>query len=452
MTVLWVLIGLLVGAAGAVLAYRPVLRRFSLERETWRQEAVQREEQVGTLRDQLSGQAVQLTEAAVRQATLAEKLAARDEALARQKEELTALQERQRVEFKNLAAEILEEKSNQFKQTNRESLELLLKPFRDNIEGFRKKVEEVYEKEAQQRFSLKEEIRHLNEMNLRMSQEANNLTAALKGNSKVQGDWGEMILETILDSSNLIKGVHYQTQENIKDNETGANLRPDVILNLPEGKQIVIDSKVSLTAYVTYSETDAPEAQQRAVKEHVRSVRSHIAELAGKSYQTLLNGQNKSVSPDFVIMFIPNEPAFLAAMQHDSAIWSDAYERKVIISSPTNLFALLKLVDDLWRRNEQSRNQEQIIKYGTTLYEQFVAFAASLEGVGQALDLARAKYDDAYKRLHTGNNNIVRTGERLRRLGLPTAKRPSRRLLDETDGLDAEEELPAAGDGGHDRQ
>ena len=180
MTVLWVLIGLLVGAAGAVLAYRPVLRRFSLERETWRQEAAQREEQVGTLRDQLSGQAVQLTEAAVRQATLAEKLAARDEALTRQKEELTALQERQRVEFKNLAAEILEEKSNQFKQTNRESLELLLKPFRDNIEGFRKKVEEVYEKEAQQRFSLKEEIRHLNEMNLRMSQEANNLTAALK--------------------------------------------------------------------------------------------------------------------------------------------------------------------------------------------------------------------------------------------------------------------------------
>ena len=210
MTVLWVLIGLLVGAAGAVLAYRPVLRRFSLERETWRQEAAQREEQVGTLRDQLSGQAVQLTEAAVRQATLAEKLAARDEALARQKEELTALQERQRVEFKNLAAEILEEKSNQFKQTNRESLELLLKPFRDNIEGFRKKVEEVYEKEAQQRFSLKEEIRHLNEMNLRMSQEANNLTAALKGNSKVQGDWGEMILETILDSSNLINPGEYQ--------------------------------------------------------------------------------------------------------------------------------------------------------------------------------------------------------------------------------------------------
>ncbi|WP_279123755.1 DNA recombination protein RmuC [Alistipes indistinctus] len=439
MTVLWVLIGLLVGAAGAVLAYRPVLRRFSLERETWRQEAVQREVQVGTLRDQLSGQAVQLTEAAVRQATLAEKLAARDEALARQKEELTALQERQRVEFKNLAAEILEEKSNQFKQTNRESLELLLKPFRDNIEGFRKKVEEVYEKEAQQRFSLKEEIRHLNEMNLRMSQEANNLTAALKGNSKVQGDWGEMILETILDSSNLIKGVHYQTQENIKDNETGANLRPDVILNLPEGKQIVIDSKVSLTAYVTYSETDAPEAQQRAVKEHVRSVRSHIAELAGKSYQTLLNGQNKSVSPDFVIMFIPNEPAFLLAMQQDSALWSDAYNRKVIISSPTNLFALLKIVDDLWKRDGQSKNALAIATEGANLYDKFVGFSETLLDLGRSLGAATGKYEQAMNQLKTGRGNLIRRAERLRELQVKASKSLPAQLEDyDADGPDGE--------------
>ena len=439
MTVLWVLIGLLVGAAGAVLAYRPVLRRFSLERETWRQEAAQREEQVGTLRDQLSGQAVQLTEAAVRQATLAEKRAARDEALARQKEELTALQERQRVEFKNLAAEILEEKSNQFKQTNRESLELLLKPFRDNIEGFRKKVEEVYEKEAQQRFSLKEEIRHLNEMNLRMSQEANNLTAALKGNSKVQGDWGEMILETILDSSNLIKGVHYQTQENIKDNETGANLRPDVILNLPEGKQIVIDSKVSLTAYVTYSETDAPEAQQRAVKEHVRSVRSHIAELAGKSYQTLLNGQNKSVSPDFVIMFIPNEPAFLLAMQQDSALWSDAYNRKVIISSPTNLFALLKIVDDLWKRDGQSKNALAIATEGANLYDKFVGFSETLLDLGRSLGAATGKYEQAMNQLKTGRGNLIRRAERLRELQVKASKSLPAQLEDyDADGPDGE--------------
>lgn len=441
MTVLWVLIGLLVGAAGAVLAYRPVLRRFSLERETWRQEAAQREEQVGTLRDQLSGQAVQLTEAAVRQATLAEKLAARDEALARQKEELTALQERQRVEFKNLAAEILEEKSNQFKQTNRESLELLLKPFRDNIEGFRKKVEEVYEKEAQQRFSLKEEIRHLNEMNLRMSQEANNLTAALKGNSKVQGDWGEMLLETILDSSALIKGIHYETQYNIKDAE-GHNLRPDVVLHLPEKKDIVIDSKVSLTAFVGYTSAETEEERRRCLAAHTASVRQHVNELGRKEYQRLLN------SPDFVIMFIPNEPAFLAALQNDAAIWSDAYDKKVIISSPTNLFALLKLVADLWKYNDQDKNTRDIAACGLKLYEQLVAFTGSLEGVGTALDKARDAYDDAYKRLCTGNDNIIRVGERLRRTArLQTKKQHSARTL-ESAGEDDLPGIPATEAGG----
>ena len=350
-----------------------------------------------------------------------------------------------RVQFRNLANDILSEQTRHFKETNREALDLLLKPFKENIADFRTRVEQIYSTEREQHGELKGELKNLMELNRRITAETTNLTNALKGNSKVQGDWGEMILSTILDNSNLIRGVHYDCQVTIKDDE-GNNQRPDVVLYLPEGKRIVIDSKVSLTAYVEWVGAEEEAARTRYLAAHVASVRQHVNELSRKEYQRLLE------SPDFVIMFIPNEPAFLAAMQHDSAIWSDAYERKVIISSPTNLFALLKLVDDLWRRNEQSRNQEQIIKYGTTLYEQFVAFAASLEGVGQALDLARAKYDDAYKRLHTGNNNIVRTGERLRRLGLPTAKRPSRRLLDEADGLDAEEELPAAGDGGHDRQ
>ena len=349
------------------------------------------------------------------------------------------------MQFRNLANDILSEQTRHFKETNREALDLLLKPFKENIADFRTRVEQIYSTEREQHGELKGELKNLMELNRRITAETTNLTNALKGNSKVQGDWGEMILATILDNSNLIRGVHYDCQVTIKDDE-GNNQRPDVVLYLPEGKRIVIDSKVSLTAYVEWVGAEEEAARTRYLAAHVASVRQHVNELSRKEYQRLLE------SPDFVIMFIPNEPAFLAAKQHDSAIWSDAYARKVIISSPTNLFALLKLVDDLWRRNEQSRNQEQIIKYGTTLYEQFVAFAASLEGVGQALDLARAKYDDAYKRLHTGNNNIVRTGERLRRLGLPTAKRPSRRLLDETDGLDAEEELPAAGDGGHDRQ
>ena len=404
------------------------------------------EEQLRTLTAEHSRTEAEL--AALRASSAAE-IAALRQRSAEERETERAAREKQeetfRLQFRNLATEILGEQSQRFRQSSQEQIDLLLKPFRDNITDFRKRVEEIYTTQTSQRGELKAELKQLMELNRTISTEAQNLTSALKGNSKVQGDWGEMLLETILDSSALTRGIHYETQYNIKDEE-GRNLRPDVVLHLPEKKDIVIDSKVSLTAFVAYTSAETEAERQRHLAAHVASVRQHVTELGRKEYQRRLN------SPDFVIMFIPNEPAFLAAMQHDSAIWSDAYERKVIISSPTNLFALLKLVDDLWRRNEQSRNQEQIIKYGTTLYEQFVAFAASLEGVGQALDLARAKYDDAYKRLHTGNNNIVRTGERLRRLGLPTAKRPSRRLLDETDGLDAEEELPAAGDGGHDRQ
>ncbi len=343
------------------------------------------EEQLRTLTAEHSRTEAEL--AALRASSAAE-IAALRQRSAEEREAERAAREKQeetfRLQFRNLATEILGEQSQRFRQSSQEQIDLLLKPFRDNITDFRKRVEEIYTTQTSQRGELKAELKQLMELNRTISTEAQNLTSALKGNSKVQGDWGEMLLETILDSSALTRGIHYETQYNIKDEE-GRNLRPDVVLHLPEKKDIVIDSKVSLTAFVAYTSAETEAERQRHLAAHVASVRQHVTELGRKEYQRRLN------SPDFVIMFIPNEPAFLAAMQHDSAIWSDAYERKVIISSPTNLFALLKLVDDLWRRNEQSRNQEQIIKYGTTLYEQFVAFAASLEGVGQALDLARAK-------------------------------------------------------------
>ena len=260
----------------------------------------------------------------------------------------------------------------------------------------------------------------------RITTETTNLTNALRGNSKVQGDWGEMILDTILDNSNLVRGIHYQTQQNLKD-EQGNNLRPDVVLFLPEGKRIVIDSKVSLTAFVEYVGAEDETTRRQYLAAHVASVRQHVTELGRKEYQRLLE------SPDFVIMFIPNEPAFLAALQSDAGIWADDYDKKVIISSPTNLFALLKLVDDLWKRNAQNKNTADIVTYGTKLYDQLVAFTASLEGVGQALDAARDKYEDAYKRLCKGNDNIVRSGERLRKLGLVTKKRQSARTLQAAD-------------------
>ncbi|MDE6779790.1 MAG: DNA recombination protein RmuC [Alistipes sp.] len=352
-----------------------------------------------------------------------ERIAAVEERMANERTERERAEEVMRAQFRNLANDILTEQSQRFKQTNRESLDILLKPFRDNITEFRERVERIYSSENEQRGALHNELKNLMELNRRITAETTNLTNALKGNSKVQGDWGEMILETILDGSNLIKGVHYQTQMNIKD-EAGNNLRPDVVLFLPEGKRIVIDSKVSLTAFVGYTSAEDETSRRSFMAAHVTSVRQHVAELGRKEYQRLLD------SPDFVIMFIPNEPAFLAALQSDSSIWADAYDKKVIISSPTNLFALLKLVDDLWKRNAQNKNTADIVTCGTKLYEQLVAFTASLEGVGTALDKARASYDDAYKRLCTGNDNIVRVGERLRKLGIPTKRRQSARALD----------------------
>ena len=326
------------------------------------------------------------------------------------------LEERFRLEFKNLATEILGEQSREFKQTNKESLDILLKPFRDNITEFRERVERIYSHENEQRGELKNELKRLMELNQHISADARNLTDALKGNSKVQGDWGEMLLETILDSSSLSKGIHYETQYNIKD-EVGRNLRPDVVLHLPEGKHIIIDSKVSLTAFVNYTAAQGEEERQRYMAAHVASVRQHVVELGRKEYQRLLK------SPDFVIMFIPNEPAFLAALQNDPKIWSDAYDRKVIISSPTNLFALLKLVADLWKYNDQDKNTREIATCGLKLYEQLVAFTASLENVGTSLGKARDAYEDAYKRLCTGNDNIIRVGERLRRTARLQTKR-----------------------------
>lgn len=375
--------------------------------------------------------------AATRASAAAELAALRersDEQRAAERAERERMEETMRLQFKNLAGEILGEQSRQFRQTNKESLDILLKPFRDNIADFRERVERIYSHENEQRGELKNELRNLMELNRRITAETTNLTNALKGNSKVQGDWGEMLLSTILEGSALIRGIHYETQCNIKDAE-GRNLRPDVVLHLPEKKHIVIDSKVSLTAFVECTAAESEAERTRLMAAHVASVRQHVKELGSKEYQRLLD------SPDFVIMFVPNEPAFLEALKADRTIWSDAYDRKVVISSPTNLFALLRLVADLWKYADQDRNTKEIASCGLKLYEQLVAFTASLEGVGTALGKARDAYDDAYKRLCTGNDNIVRVGERLKRTArLETKRQHSVRTLE---AAAAEEECDA---------
>ena len=362
------------------------------------------------------------TELAAEQRLMAEKMRSQEE-----------VEQTMREQFKALAGDVLGEQSRRFKEENRESMDLILKPFKDNIVEFRTRVESIFTHQNEQSGVLKNELQRLMELNVQITTETTNLTNALRGNSKVQGDWGEVILETILDSSNLIRGVHYQTQQNVKD-EAGNNLRPDVVLYLPNNKQIIIDSKVSLTAYVNYVSAQTEAERRVAMAAHLASVRQHVKELSAKKYQQLMQ------SPDFVVMFVPNEPAFLDALKEDHTIWSDAYDKKVVVSSPTNLFALLKLVDDLWQRDDQNKNQENIIKFGVTLYEQLVAFTSALEGVGASLDQARTKYDEAFKRLSTGNNNIIRVGEKLRKLGLPTTKRQSARLVEEC-GADEDNNL-----------
>lgn len=329
-----------------------------------------------------------------------------------------------REQFRNLAGDVLQEQSRRFKENNTESMNMILKPLKDNIADFRLRMEGIFSHQTEQSGALKNELKRLMELNAQITTETTNLTNALKGNSKVQGDWGEVILQTILEKSNLIKGVHYDTQLNVKDEE-GNNLRPDVVMYLPGDKQIIIDSKVSLTAYVNYVAAESDAAARAAMAAHVASVRQHVKELGSKQYQQYMQ------SPDFVIMFVPNEPAFLDALKEDNTIWSDAYEKKVIVSSPTNLFALLKIVADLWQRDEQTKNQEKIIKCGTTLYEQLVAFEDELLNVGASIVKAQENYDKALKRLRSGNNNIVRVGERLRDMGLPTAKRQNSKLLNE---------------------
>lgn len=342
----------------------------------------------------------------------------------RSEAEIAKAEEAMRLQFKNLAADIIGEQSRSFREENKESILTLLKPFKENIADFRERVEKIYAAEAEQHGALKSELNHLMELNRQITTEATNLTRALKGDSKVQGDFGEMILETILSSSNLIKGVHYQTQDTLK-NEEGENVRPDVILHLPDKKQIVIDSKTSLTAYANYAAAEEHSEREGHLKQHLESVRKHVLELAAKSYQALME-----CSPDFVVMFIPNESAFLAAMQADPAIWSDAYKRKVIISSPTNLFALLKLVDNLWQRSDLERNTRNIAECGSKMYDQLVAFSEALLGVEKGLKSAQSSYEEAYKRFTQGNNNLVRLGERMVGLNVKIKKRIAAPLLD----------------------
>lgn len=351
--------------------------------------------------------------------------------LAEQETNLKNLQEQFRQEFKVMASELLEDKSQKFTDLNKSNMDQILKPLKENIETFKEKVQETYEKETRERQSLKDELGRLHELNQQMSLEANNLTSALKGQSQTQGAWGEMQLEMILEKSGLQKDVHYSVQESFRTEE-GKQLRPDVILKMPENKQLVIDSKVSLTDYERYCSADNEEERIQAEKAHLTSLRSHIKELDSKRYQDLY--QLNSV--DFVLMFVPIESAFSLAVQSElslktagQAIYQEALEKNVVIVTTSTLLATLRTVESIWRQDNQNRHAMEIAKKSGDMYDKFVNFVSDLEKVGKQLETTQNTYTDAMKKLGTGKGNLVNRAEAIRKLGAKANKKLSPAIL-----------------------
>ena len=348
--------------------------------------------------------------------------------LLEQKKEVEDLQGRFTLEFKNLANEILEEKSKKFTEQNKINLNDILKPLGEKIKDFEKKVEEVYDKESQQRFSLKEEVKRLAELNQQVSKEANNLTKALKGDSKSQGMWGEIILENILEKSGLVKNREYFIQESFKQ-ENDKRHQPDVILNYPGDRSVIIDSKVSLTAYERYISAENEREKESALKEHLLPVKKHIQELSLKNYQDVYQLN----SLDFVMMFLPVEPAYLLAIQTDSELWQYAYDKRILLISPTNLIAALKLVANLWRQEYQNKNALEIARRSGELYDKFVGFTDDLIELGSKLKQTQKSYEASMNKLTTGKGSLVKRARDLKELGIKTRKDIPQNLLDRTE-------------------
>ncbi|MGL6128537.1 DNA recombination protein RmuC [Chryseobacterium artocarpi] len=352
--------------------------------------------------------------------------------LTTQKEEITKIQDESKLQFENLANKILEEKTEKFTTLNQNNLKNILEPFQEKIADLKNKVNEAYEKENKERFSLAEKVKELAELNQQISEDAKKLTRALKGESKTQGNWGEMILESILEKSGLVKGREYFLEHELRDEDnkalfsefSGKKMRPDAVVKYPDERNVIIDSKVSLTAFTELVDETDQDVYMMKLNQHLGSIKNHIMQLSQKAY----DDYGKSL--DFVMMFIPSEPAYIAAMQADQNLWNYAYERRILLLNPSNLITSLKLIADLWKREYQNRNSLEIAERGAKLYDKFVGFVDNLEKVGRNLDLAKNVYNDAYKQLYTGNDNLVIQTQKLKSLGIKNKKDLPQSLID----------------------
>ncbi|VAW46198.1 DNA recombination protein RmuC [hydrothermal vent metagenome] len=331
-------------------------------------------------------------------------------------------------EFKVLSNQIFESKQSQFTQNTQATMDAILKPMQGSLEGFKERIERVHKEDLEGRASLAEQLKQLQQLNLQMSEETQNLTQALKGDSKLQGNWGELILERLLERSGLTEGVEFDREKSFTD-DSGKRLRPDVILNLPDNKHIVIDSKVSLLHYEQSLNSNSEALRTTALKQHLKSLKNHIDTLANKRYESL----EQLNAPDFVLMFIPVEGAYLMAIEADASIFENAFEKRVAVVTPTTLFTSLKTIEQLWRYERQSENTLKLIKRAAEVHDKFVGFVESFEKVGKQLQTAQNTYETTRNQMLSGKGNLVRQAEMLKELAGKTKKEIPAHLLEEAD-------------------
>lgn len=348
-----------------------------------------------------------------------------DESMASLQRQQQILLQQSEARFRLMANEIVTAHTAQMNSNNEKNLGQLLNPLKDDIERFRREVTDFYGKEAAERFSLQERIKELIDANNSIGREARQLSSALRGNSKVQGDWGEMVLETILENSGLRKGEEFEVQQSRDDqgrvirDENGRGLRPDVVVHYPGGRSMVIDSKVSLTSFIDYVNSETEADRERFGRQHLASIMKHVNELSGKSYQDYVGTKRL----DFVMMFIPNEGAYAAALTIDPSLWQKAYDKRVLIVSPTQLVASLRIVSQLWSQDRQSRNAIDIAEKSGAMYDKFVGFVDDMEKIDRSLTSSRAAYDSAMKKLRDGTGSLISRAQKLRDLGIKASKR-----------------------------
>ncbi len=334
-----------------------------------------------------------------------------------QKQEVEQLQEKFTKEFENLANKILEEKTNKFTEQNKENMKNILSPLQDKILHFEKKVEDTHKESIDYHAALRQQILGLSEMNAQMSKETLNLTKALKGDSKMQGNWGELVLERVLEKSGLEKGREYEVQQSFTTAE-GNRVFPDVVINLPDGKKMIVDSKVTLTAYERYINEDNDDLKAQHLKEHVLAIKRHVEQLGDKNYHDLYQIE----SPDFVLLFIPMEPAFALALNEDTTLYNKAFEKNIVIVTPSTLLATLRTIDSMWANQKQQENALEIARQAGALYDKFEGFVTDLIKIGKKIDESKVEYSGAMNKLVEGSGNLINRVENLKKMGAKAKK------------------------------